>query len=466
YVIGRYKEIINRGGEKVSPYEIEAAISRHPDVLQVTVFPIPVGEGNEDVGAAVVLREGTELYLKDIRRFLNGKVTAFKMPSSLYVLTQMPASDAGKVQRKMLYEKIAAMGIPAQPLADANEPIIAPRNETEFKLYKIFRTILPVKEISVTDTFFELGGDSLKTVLLFNHIRRVFGTQIPVTYILNNSSIEDLAGYISKKQNNENIYNFVVPFNKEGTKTPLFFVHAADGTPAVCMNLAKDFDPDRPFYGFYFNHNAVEWKHPITFEQIAAEYIKDIRTIQPEGPYVINGHCLGGILAYEIAQQLSQAGQQIALLGMFDTIISKIQKEREEDAEGDNVQANNSTLMGYLRLKARKIKIYLMVDGSMFIYKITPNFMRSVIVKYLNREALLRYSRRRYEPKEYKGKMIYFKPEKSKASSIESIKLWQGINSKVEVIKLKGDHGSMFSVQNAWYTRDVLNNLLDKISNN
>jgi len=455
YVIGRYKEIINRGGEKVSPYEIEAAISRHPDVLQVTVFPIPVGEGNEDVGAAVVLREGTELYLKDIRRFLNGKVTAFKMPSSLYVLTQMPASDAGKVQRKMLYEKIVAMGIPAQPLADANEPIIAPRNETEFKLYKIFRTILPVKEISVTDTFFELGGDSLKTAELFNQIKEAFETQVPLKYIFSNGTIEVLANYITGGHGSKKLHPFIMPYQETGTKTPLFFIHSADGESVMYRHIAINFDPERPFYGINFNPEAAKWKHPITFEQMAAFYIADIRTIQPEGPYILAGQCVGGIIAYEMAIQLKKAKQEIALLTIFDAILP--------DAE-QKVQFRNKLVRNIEEVKRDGPAMYFKTKWYYYkklIYKNSPNALKESTFNSMDKRSIISNARADYKMKKYDGDIVFFKPDNNIShAAVSSVELWSKLARDVRIIQTHGNHTSVFYPENAEYTRQVFEDVL------
>lgn len=232
------------------------------------------------------------------------------------------------------------------------------------------------------------------------------------------------------------------------------------------MNLAKDFDPDRPFYSFHFNHRAVKWSHPITFEQIASHYKNDIRAIQPQGPYIIAGHCLGGVLAYEIARQIRQEGKEIGLLALFDPILGNKQKTPEEREEERFKEDKDLDFMGRVRLKARKIKIFIMVDGSLFLYKNMPNFMRPALIKYLNPEALLRFARRRYVPNHYIGKMIYFQPEQSTTATKRSISLWSELNSQIAVITLKGDHGSMFSEKNAWYTRNVLNKAIDRINNN
>ncbi|HPF44006.1 MAG TPA: AMP-binding protein [Syntrophomonadaceae bacterium] len=457
FVAGRFKEIINRGGEKISPYEVEEAISRHPDILQVAVFPIPMGGGNEEAGAAVVLKEGAALYLKELRRFLYGKVTAFKMPTRLYVLKEMPVGHGGKVQRSALYEAVAALGIEAQPLADAGETIILPRGEIEFKLYKIFLGILQLKEISVTDTFFELGGDSIKTAVLYEQIKEVFGLQIPLKYIFNNGSIENLAEYIAGNIEHGNKHPFIVPFQVHGSKTPIFLIHAAEGEAIMYRHVVMNFDPERPVYGISFDPHGAEWVHPITFEQIAAQYIKDMITIQPEGPYILAAQCVGGLIACEMARQLLEARQKIALLAVFDSILP----EAEVKANLDRRLLRNIN-----EIKTQGLIKYLEVKWYYYkriFYKKLPGAMKLIIFNNMDKQNIIGCARENYRMKKYDGEIVFFKPKYTGNKSLASVELWSKLARDIRIIPTHGDHWSVFFAENAEYTRQVLEEVLADI---
>ena len=465
FITGRIKEIINRGGEKVSPYEVEDAINSHPDILQNIVFPISNLLGNEDVGAAVVLKEGTKLYLKDLRRFLNGKVVAFKMPTSLYVLNEIPASDAGKVQRKTLFSEINALGINPQPESDENEQIILPRNDIEIKLDKIFKRILPIKEISVTDTFFELGGDSLRAAVLYDRIKRDFLIQIPLTYIFNNGSIEDLGKYISSNNQNTALHPFVVPFQQEGSKTPIFFVHAAEGESVIYRHIANNFNPERPFYGINFNPEAVKWVHPLTFEQIAGHYISDIRSIQPQGPYILAGHCVGGIIAYEMACQLHELKQEISLLAMYDSIISgtEVTLNVNEKYKRNITEIKKYGLKGIAKFLSIKI-FYYRIRFLSALYKKVSKSIKPLIFRFMDKNSSIKYARSVYRINHYDGEIIFFKHENdSVISAKKSINIWTRFTRDIRIIPLKGNHNSVFFEENAENTRKVLEDILKDI---
>ncbi|HNX29314.1 MAG TPA: AMP-binding protein [Syntrophomonadaceae bacterium] len=466
FITGRIKEIINRGGEKISPYEVEDAICQHTDVIQAAVFPMPGANGNEDVGAAVVLKTGSKMYLKDMRRFLYGKVVTFKMPTALYILPEIPAGDAGKIQRKKLHETIISLGIIPQPEADENEILIMPRNDTEALLYDIFKKILPVKMISVNDTFFELGGDSLKAAVLFEAIKKAFQLQVPLKYIFKNSSIEDLAEYILKNNDNKALYPFVVPFQEEGSKIPIFFVHALEGEAVIFRHITNNFDPDRPFYAFNFNHDAANWVHPISVEKIAENYIKDMLSIQPEGPYILAGQCIGGVIAYEMGQQLQKAGHEIALLAMYDPIIYwpkelitiKGRAAKKIDA------IKNQGLTAVSEFIANK-KSYYFSRLLQAIYKKGNNLIKIFIYKLMNKETLLKFALSNYMIRQYNGEIIYFKPEHNlKNISQTSIDIWAKFVSAIKVIPIQGNHLSVFYEENAENTRRILEEVLAEIS--
>jgi acyl-CoA synthetase (AMP-forming)/AMP-acid ligase II/thioesterase domain-containing protein/acyl carrier protein len=462
FIIGRYKEIINRGGEKVSPYEVEEAISAHPLVEQAAVFPIPAGEGPEEVGAAVVLKEGAQLYLKELRRFLKGRITAFKMPSVLYVLEELPVSDAGKIQRKKLYENIIELGIKAQSFTGDNEIIIRPRNETEEKLYEIFKKILPPGNFSITDSFFELGGDSLKTAVLFENIEKNFGVQVPLKLIFSNGSIEKLADYIINHQEEEEFIPFIVPFNTEGEKAPIFFIHASEGEAVVYKNIAMGFDAERPFYGISFDPHGADWTHPLTFEQIAAEYAQAIAAMQPRGPYLLAGQCVGGIIAYETARQLGLADQQAEMLAMFDPIVPGTEdaitfKTRVKN----NIKELNEQGWGqYFKTK----KYYYKHRLQILLYKTVPLKLKPLVFRYIDKESWIRYGRSIYEIKPYNGEIIYLKPENTPGkSSDRSIAIWSQMAEAIKVIDLEGEHDSVLFAEHADNTRRVLEGLLENI---
>ncbi|MDX1359320.1 MAG: AMP-binding protein, partial [Clostridia bacterium] len=175
FITGRIKEMINRGGEKISPYEVEKAILEHPEINDAAVFPYPNEYGSENAGAVIVTKnDGIDLTM--LRRFLHEKVSPYKMPTKLYTVNEIPKSENNKVQRKMLYDQLKAF----HPNADS-----AYKKHDKQKLTKTQRTVKKIwkkalfrKNIELDDNFHDIGGDSLNGMLILGEIERKFKIKV------------------------------------------------------------------------------------------------------------------------------------------------------------------------------------------------------------------------------------------------------------------------------------------------
>jgi acyl-CoA synthetase (AMP-forming)/AMP-acid ligase II len=156
YITSRLKEIVNRGGEKISPREIDEVLLEHTSVAQAAAFAVPHPSLGEDLAVAVVLRAGSRADESELREFLFSRLSDFKVPSQIVFVETIPKSDTGKVQRTTLHEKLGAL---------LHRPFVAPGSEIERAVEAIFREVLECGALSVHDNFFALGGDSLKGIL-------------------------------------------------------------------------------------------------------------------------------------------------------------------------------------------------------------------------------------------------------------------------------------------------------------
>jgi acyl-CoA synthetase (AMP-forming)/AMP-acid ligase II/acyl carrier protein len=162
YLTGRLKEMINRGGEKVSPREVDEVLMDHAAVRQAVTFRVPHATLGEDVAAAVVLNVGAVATAEEIRAFLFGRLAEFKIPSQLVIVAKIPTGATGKIERIRL----------ATELAESLKPsFVAPRSETEAEVAAIFSEVLGIAEVGVEDNFFAQGGDSLRGFQALARIR-------------------------------------------------------------------------------------------------------------------------------------------------------------------------------------------------------------------------------------------------------------------------------------------------------
>jgi len=184
YLTGRLKEMINRGGEKVSPHEIDEALLEHPDISQAVTFAVPHSSLGEDVAAAVVVGDKARTTEAEIREYLLGRLAAFKVPSRLLIVDDIPKGATGKIQRIGLAEKFAAQ---------LQERFIAPKNDIEAMLADIYAEVLGAEQVGASDNFFALGGDSLRANQVLSRIRAAYQVNLSIATIFWKATVADLA---------------------------------------------------------------------------------------------------------------------------------------------------------------------------------------------------------------------------------------------------------------------------------
>ncbi len=232
--------------------------------------------------------------------------------SGFVVLETMPA-HAG-------WQGGPCTALPAPAEADNEfEDYVAPRNKTEEILAGIWQELLKLSKVSVKDSFFDLGGQSLLAVRLFNRIEQEFGRRFPLAMLFRAPTIEQLARKLTADDDTASEWPSLVPIQPNGSKTPLFLVHGAGGNVLLYRALAKRLEPDYPLYGLQSQGLDGQSKPLQTIEEMADRYLQEIRTVQPTGPYLLGGYCLGGTVAYEMAQRLVAGGEKVAMVAMLDT---------------------------------------------------------------------------------------------------------------------------------------------------
>lgn len=199
------------------------------------------------------------------------------------------------------------------------QQFIAPRTQIEQQLAKIWTQILRLENIGIQDNFFDLGGTSVIAVQLFAQIENIFNKTLPLATLLQAGTIEQLASVIEQEELSSSWSMPITIQAGNSVKTPLFCIHAIGGGALYYRNLARYLD-SQPVYGI--EAKGLDGKQPplTKIEDMAAEYIQQIYTIQPQGAYFLAGSSMGGLIAFEIARQLQLQGQKIAFLALFDSI--------------------------------------------------------------------------------------------------------------------------------------------------
>jgi len=315
FITGRVKELINRGGQKVSPYEVEAALLDHPAIVQAVAFAAPHATLGEDVAAAVVVRAGVAVTERELRAHVAARLTLFKVPRRVVIVDRIPVGATGKAQRIGLAERL---GLPSN--GDSGDPYVAPRTATERQLALIWTDILGVADIGVTADFYALGGHSLQAARMLDLVGRARGRHIsPAAFFtMAEPTIERLAEALDRRDMTTEARHphlpHLVAVRPQGTKRPFFYL---TGDNAYYLTLSRLLDPERPFYVLE-PHDAHDLPGLLTIEAMAADHVRALQSVQPHGPYLLGGYSNGGLIAYEMARLLRAQGQRVALLVLVD----------------------------------------------------------------------------------------------------------------------------------------------------
>jgi acyl-CoA synthetase (AMP-forming)/AMP-acid ligase II/acyl carrier protein len=184
FISGRIKEIINRGGEKVAPRELDEVLLEHPAIEQAVAFAVPHSTLGEDVAVAVVVREKETLTAREVREFAFARLADFKVPSQVIFVKEMPKGPTGKLQRVRLAEKLESK---------LGAEFVAPRRPVEVALARIWAETLDIEQVGIDDNFFALGGDSLLATQVVARVRAGFGVELPLKAAFKEPTVAGLA---------------------------------------------------------------------------------------------------------------------------------------------------------------------------------------------------------------------------------------------------------------------------------
>jgi len=307
--LGRLDHQVKIRGFRIELGEIEAVLSRHPAVRQAVVTAREDPQGMKQLAAYVVRSEGQAPSPTDLRAFVRTALPEYMMPSFFVFLDALPLTANNKVD-------VRALPTPVPARSDGLAHV-GPRDQMEVQLIALWQQVLDVPKIGIHDNFFDLGGHSLKAAQLFFLLEQVYGRHLPLATLFQAPTIAALASVLSREEWVPP-WQSLVAIQPTGTATPIFMVPGVGGNVLIFSQLARLLGHDQPFYGL--QARGLEGKEaPFTsVPEMATHNIAEIRTLRPRGPYVIAGACTGGLIAYEMAQQLRAKGEMVTLL-MMDT---------------------------------------------------------------------------------------------------------------------------------------------------
>jgi oxalate---CoA ligase len=319
FLSGRLKEMINRGGEKISPREVDDVLAAHPAVAQVAAFSVPDTRLGEDIAAAVVLRSGRKAEEHELRAWVAERLAYFKVPKRIVFVSEIPKGPTGKLRRTDLARTLGlaegAAKIPGREPGSGTAPS-RPASAAEELMLGLMKKALGARGLDVEEGFFDAGGDSLQAAALLAEVEARFGREIPMSVLIINSSARQLAAVIDGGAAPPS--SVLVPVKPDGSRPPFFCVHPHDGRATLFFALARYLEADQPLYAFQDVPGEAERPAPGGIERMAARYVAAMRALRPEGPYLIGGYCFGALVAFEMARLLDLQGTRPARLVLMD----------------------------------------------------------------------------------------------------------------------------------------------------
>jgi amino acid adenylation domain-containing protein len=383
--LGRNDDQIKIRGYRIEPREVEALLLAHPQVPGAAVVAESAPSGGSRLVAYIAgspLRDPSPL-----REHLRARLPDFMVPSAFVFLDSLPLLPSGKLDLK-------ALPAAGQFRPEFEKTFVAPRSELELRLVKVWEEALGVRGIGIRDDFFDLGGHSLLGVRLLSRIESAFGKRLPLSAIFEARNIEQLSTLLREEGWVSSSYS-LVPIQPCGSRPPLFGIHDLH-----YKDLAARLGPEQPIYGLRYGLAAHTRDGvavlPATLEDLAAHYVEEMRSLQPEGPYYLMGLSFGGVVAFEMAQQLLAQKQQIALLALFDSHLTTTEHRLPVSEVVSNLLLlGPAAVLSRVKFRAREFR---------------AKFRKGRYEPHVHHPwGIQRDIAHAYEPKPYSGKILLFK---------------------------------------------------------
>jgi amino acid adenylation domain-containing protein len=309
--LGRIDHQVKIRGFRIELGEIGAVLAKHPGIKGCVVTAREERPGDKMLVAYFEAQGNAPPETSELREYLKKELPEYMVPAAFVCMDRLPLSPNGKVDTK-------ALPAPEQRSSESRQSFLAPRDSVEQVLAQLWAKVLKVPRVGLNDNFFDLGGHSLLAVRIIVEIENIYGRRVPLATLLQAPTVGALAEVL-RRENWKPSWASLVPLQPGGSKPPLFLIHSHGGNVLEYYPLANHLDKDQPLYALQARGLDGNIPKNESLEQIASAYLKEIRTLQSEGPYYLGGFCFGGLVALEAAQQLQRAGQRVALVVMIQT---------------------------------------------------------------------------------------------------------------------------------------------------
>jgi thioesterase domain-containing protein/acyl carrier protein len=404
-------------------------------VREVAVMARVDVSGDQHLIAYVIPRAGASLSVGELRGFLQERLPDYLRPAAFVFLDALPMTPNGKLDRQ-------ALPAPAR-LEEGLVTAQRPRTPVEEVLAEIWREVLGVERVGIDDNFFDLGGHSLRAVRLLFRIQALFGQEVSLKEFFQAPTIEQLAGVLSR--GSRSCSSPLIALRPEGSQPPFFCVHPLGGTVLCYFDLARSMGPHQPFYGLRAVGLDGDREPYARIEEMADHYVTALRQVQLEGPYLLGGWSMGGVVAVEMAQQLQRSGCRVALVALLDTWAPGSVFAEEDDATllaeiaGDlNIVVSEEVLRGL----SPDEQLDRVVTRAAATSQQDAGVMRRLLQRSWNVCRCHEQSLRNYTPAVYQGSITLFRAgEDSPSAGKDQANGWEAlVAGGIEIHDLPATH--------------------------
>ncbi|MFL6415104.1 MAG: amino acid adenylation domain-containing protein, partial [Bryobacteraceae bacterium] len=457
---GRADEQVKVRGHRIELAEVRQAIEEHPDVKQVFLMVREDQPGDKRLTAYVTLHRALQNSQESLRQHTGQKLPAHMLPAAFVVMDSIPINTNGKVDRRSLPAPV-----------DRPDLVIGyqeAQDELERTLARIWRELLRVDNVGVHDNFFELGGHSLLAARLITRIEAETGHNLPVASLFEAPTVAKLAAKM-KSRNYLGSWSPLVQLKaaavSDGASAPFFCVHSLGANLVSFHKVASLMRGSGAVYGLQPQGLDGNDEPLDSIEAMASSYIDEILKVQPRGPYYLGGVCIGGVLAYEIGQQLQARGMQVALIALIDSFLPGALQHQV--ARKTWIEYLDNHLGEMLRRPAWERVLYLLrwaAKCGVLLERVFGWRDNSSLAQATRRIAQAHIKAvKNYQPKAYSGKIIQFMCSDGPYRSYEDRRLgWSSLlASGLEIRIVPGDHLSMLEEPNVAVLSEALQSALD-----